>query len=146
MRHLVPDGLSFTEAMRKCGDFFDSPHFALLPFQRLRARAYATLQMEVRRNPDLYRKPETAKTKLGGFYSDVDHFAAYAPYCDAITVDNATAAFVSKPTLDLEKTLGTKVFSVNSLGRFNGWLDELEAGITDEHRRALSAAYPDLRV
>lgn len=144
MRHLVPDGLNFTEAMRTCGEFFDSQHFALLPFQRLRARAYATLQMEVRN--ESYRDPKRAWKKLHGFYSDVDHLALYSPYCDAITMDNATANLVNKPTVALEKTFGTKVFSLNSLDRFHVWLDELEAGMTDEHRWALSAAYPDLRV
>lgn len=144
MRHLVPQGQSFHEAMKTCGDFFDSQHFARLPFQSLRARAYATLQKEVR--DGAYRDSKRAREKLDGFYSDVDHFALYAPYCDAITMDKAMATLVSKPTLALEKTFGTKVFSLNNIDHFHGWLDELEAGVTDHHRWGLSTAYPDLRL
>ena len=141
MRHFLPPEQTFQESMRACGSFFDSEHFAQLPFQHVRASSYATLQRMVRNGA--YVNRERARGKLSGFYSDVDHAAFYAPYCDAIALDQAMAELMGERGVGLEQTFGVKVFSLNHLEEFHGWLDELEAGVTDEHRQALSNAYPE---
>lgn len=140
MRQLVPGENSFSETLRICEEYFDSEHFSQLPFQYVRSRAYAMLQKDVRGGA--HRNRERARENLNGFYSDVDHTAFYAPYCDAIALDKPMAELMGKPGIALEKRFGVKVFSLNRLDEFHGWIDDLEAGVTEEHRWALSVAYP----
>ncbi len=141
MRHLLPAEQTFRESMRACASFFDSEHFAKLPFQHVRAYSYATLQRMVRNGA--YANLERARGKLSGFYSDVDHAAFYAPYCDAIALDQAMAELMGERGVGLEQKFGVKVFCLNRLEEFHGWLDDLGAGISDEYRQALSIAYPE---
>ncbi|CAE6745323.1 hypothetical protein XA1314C_15300 [Xanthomonas arboricola] len=53
------------------------------------------------------------------------------------------AELMGERGIDLEQAFGVKVFSLNHLEEFHGWLDALEAGVTEEHRQALSNAYPE---
>ncbi len=52
------------------------------------------------------------------------------------------AALMAQPGIALERRYSVRVFSLNSWNDFVAWLDALEAGMTDEHRAAFSAAYP----
>ncbi len=139
MRNYLPDGMSFQEQLETCSRFFDSEHFARLPFQYVRSRSFATLKAMVKAGA--HQNPERALSRLGGFYSDVDHIAHYAPYCDAIAMDQPMAELMKHPGLALEAAYGVKVFSLNNLDEFHIWLDELETSMNDEHRAGLLAAY-----
>ncbi|MBP3984785.1 hypothetical protein J5837_10195 [Pseudoxanthomonas helianthi] len=139
MRHLLPREMPFPMQLERCALFFDSQHFAHLPFQYIRARSFAVLKAMVKAGA--YANRERALQKLSGFYSDVDHIAHYAPYCDAIALDQPMAELTKHPGLALEEAFGVKVFSLNNLAEFTAWLDELEASMTDEHQVGLRAAY-----
>jgi hypothetical protein len=52
------------------------------------------------------------------------------------------ASLVISPQVGLETRYGVKVFSLNNWESFLGWLGELEAGMSQEHRAGLAAAYP----
>ncbi|WP_235577979.1 hypothetical protein [Pseudoxanthomonas sp. Root630] len=140
MRHFLPEEMPFHDMLRRCENFFDSEHFANLPYQYLRSRAFATLRGMVRNGAYINR--ERARAKLGGFYSDVDHAAFYGPYCDAIALDQPMAELMEKPGIALAEKFNVRVFSLNHLDDFHEWLDDLEASMTDEHRQALNIAYP----
>jgi len=66
----------------------------------------------------------------------------YAPYCEAFVMDTPMAELVRQPTVALEQRYGVKVFSLRNWDALFTWLDQLEAGITDEQRAALAAVYP----
>ena len=57
-------------------------------------------------------------------------------------MDQAMAALVADPRIALEGRFGVKVFSLNNWDEFLAWLDGLEAGMSQEHRAGLAAAYP----
>jgi hypothetical protein len=49
---------------------------------------------------------------------------------------------LTTPTVALERTYGTKVFSRNNRDEFLAWLDSLEAGMSDEHKATLATVCP----
>jgi hypothetical protein len=120
--------------------FFGSDNFAKIPYQSLSARIFAKLKDMVKNGAFTNRKD--ALQRLGGFSFDVKHIATYAPYCDAFVMDQPMAALVADPRVGIKKQYGVKVFSLNNWDELLAWLDALEAGMTDEHKVGLSAAYP----
>lgn len=139
MRHCLPKGTELEEGVQKCIAFFKSEHFARIPLHAITCRAHATLKHDVMQGSYPVRK--NALRSLQGYYTDLDHIAHYAPYCDAIAIDKAMAELVKKPGVALEETYGVKVFSLNKIDAFNEWLDGIEASMSDEHRQALQEVY-----
>lgn len=139
MRNCLPRGTEVEEGYRKCQDFFASEHFARVPVHSITCRTHAQLKQDVMTGS--HPVAANALKSLRGYYTDLEHIAHYAPYCDAIAIDKAMAEMMKKPGVSLERNYGVKVFSLNSVAAFHGWLDDLEASITSEHREALAAVY-----
>lgn len=139
MRHQLAEGTSLESGLLACRKFFTSEHFSKVPLHSITCRTHAALKHEVMHGAYIQR--EKALVKLRGYYTDLDHIAHYAPYCDAIVIDNAMAELMKKPGVALSETYGVKVFSLNTADAFHDWLDEIEASTTDEHHEALTAVY-----
>lgn len=140
MRRYLPDEMDVREQLRKCAKFFMTPHFASLPYQYIHSRACALLKNKVKNGA--YANRDRATEAVGGFFYDLDHIAHYAPYCDAIAMDKPMAEMMTDRRIDLETRFGVKVFSLSNLAEFHGWLDDIEAQMSEEHRQAVRAAYP----
>ena len=125
--------------LKKIGQFFASEHFRQVPHLWLTARIYATVKDMVKRGA--YHDRDDAKDRLSGLFQDIKHVATYAPYCDAFFMDKAMAHVVADPRINLGSRFGVKVFSVNTWDQFLSWLSDIEAGMSQEHHTALSAAY-----
>ncbi|OIR15324.1 hypothetical protein GALL_36460 [mine drainage metagenome] len=138
--HCLPNDSQPKESLRKIGAFFQSEHFSEIPYQWLSVRIFATLKDMVKHGA--FANREAALQRLSGFFQDTQHVAIYAPYCDAFVMDQAMAALVADPRIALETRYGVKVFSLNNWGDFLAWLSALEAGMSQEHRTGLAAAYP----
>lgn len=136
----LPEDSAPEESLKKIGAFFQSEHFSEIPYQWLSVRVFATLKDMVKRGA--YANHEAALQRLGGFFQDMKHVSIYGPYCDAFVMDQAMAALVADPRIDLEGRYGVKVFSLNNWDEFLAWLDVLESGMSIEHRAGLAAAYP----
>jgi hypothetical protein len=74
---------------------------------------------------------------------DLEHIATYAPYCDAIFVDNAMTTMICDPKVDLGARFGTRVFCEAKWNEFSDWLNSLDADLAPEHLNGLAVAYPD---
>lgn len=140
MLHWLPDEQPFDGKMYRCIEFFLSEHFSNVPNLWLAARMFATLKDMVKRGA--YANREDALKRLSGVFEDFKHVALYAPYCDAIVIDKAMAVLVQQPTIALEQRYGVKVFSLNNWDDLLAWLDGIEAGMSDEHKAGVVAAYP----
>lgn len=126
------------DRLKKIGQFFTSEHFKQVPHLWLTARIYATVKDMVKRGA--YHS-DTAKDRLSGFFQDIKHVATYAPYCDAFFMDKAMAHVVADPRINLGNRFDVKVFSLNNWDQFLSWLSDIEAGMSQEHRAALSSVY-----
>jgi hypothetical protein len=138
--HYLPEDSAPEESLKKIAAFFQSEHFAEIPYQWLSVRVFATLKDMVKRGA--YTNREAALQRLAGFFQDMKHVSIYAPYCDAFVMDQAMAALVADRRIALEDRYGVKVFSLNNWDGFLAWLDGLECAMSQEHRAGLTAAYP----
>lgn len=136
----LPEEMPPEERLKKVGEYFKSNHFSEIPYQWLSVRAFAVLKDMVKRGA--YADRDAAVKRLSGFFQDVKHVSTYAPYCDAFIMDQAMATLVTDPSIALEARYGVKVFSLNNWDDLLAWMDELEKGMTQEHRAGLAAAYP----
>jgi len=140
MLRCLPRDLSFEECMAQVVSFFNSKHFTEIPFQSISARIYSVLRDKVKHGA--YKNREKALDRLMGLFHDVGHVATYAPYCHAFVMDQAMEVLVADARVDVENRYGVRVFTTKNLDKLLGWLEELEQGMTEEHKMGLSAAYP----
>lgn len=138
--HCLPEDLSPESRLKKVGEFFQSSHFADVPYRKISASMFATLKEMVRNGA--YPNRESALSRLGGYFQDVKHIATYSPYCDAFLVDQPMGAIVTHPHVDLEARYNLRVFSLSNWQEFLDWLGALEQNMTPEHRSGLAEAYP----
>lgn len=139
MLQVLPRDEDYLSRLNKCSEFFVSPHFRATPAMDLSCKIFATLKRMVKEGQ--FTNEERTRQVLSGFLYDVSHVATYAPYCDAFLMDKTMAEIVARPTVNLEATYGTKVFSLTNWQAFLGWLDALESEMSAEHRAALVEAY-----
>lgn len=135
-----PEEMDHKAKLGRIVEFFSTEHFRAAPVQDLKSRMFATLKMLVVQGA--YQNRDNALKKLSGYYYDVDHIATYAPYCDAILIDAPMHEIVGRQQVNLENRYGVKVFSRSNWNEMLTWFDEIEAGMTDQHRQALAIAYP----
>lgn len=137
--HAFPKEVSPEIALDEIARYFSSEYFAELPCEWLSARIFATIKSMVRSGA--FAKREKALASLSGIFFDVQHIATYAPYSDAIFIDNQMANLVSKPSVGITKRFGTQIFCLNSIDQFMAWLDDIEEKMNEEHVKALDRAY-----
>jgi hypothetical protein len=140
MLHWLPDDQPLQVRLGRCIEFFKSEHFRQVPNLWISARIFGTLKDMVKRGA--YAKRDDARNRLSGVFEDIKHISLYAPYCHAFVMDTPMADLVRQPTVGLEQRFGVKVFSLNNWDDFAAWLDSLVAGMSDDHKAGVVAAYP----
>ena len=66
--------------------------------------------------------------------NDVRAIGAYAPYVDAMFVDNECATFLAEKPLSTDLMFKAQIFSLNSGDAFLEYLDQIAERATDEVR------------
>ncbi|MEE4461309.1 hypothetical protein V2S84_04035 [Azotobacter chroococcum] len=140
MLHWLPKDQPLDQRLKRCAEFFRSEHFQQVPYLYISARIYATLKAMVKRGA--YANRKEARKRLNGVFEDIKHISLYAPYCDAFFMDQPMADLVRQPSVDLQGRYGVRVFSLNNLAQFFEWMDELECGMSEDHKAGIEAAYP----
>ncbi|HET9819042.1 MAG TPA: hypothetical protein VFP92_07765 [Rhodanobacteraceae bacterium] len=140
MMHMLPRDLDTDAKISTIKHFFSSEHFSNIPNAWMSARIFAILRGQVKSGA--YANPDEAVRRLFGFFQDVKHISIYAPYVDAIVVDQPMASILNDGRLDVSGRYGTKVFSLNNWDQLVDWLQSLIDSTTDEHRKGLALAYP----
>ncbi|MDQ7794547.1 MAG: hypothetical protein RDU89_09070 [bacterium] len=130
VRKQHPDG----NALEVVAKFYHSDHFKQTPFAILQARLYAGMASHVKGGRVLSASDSY----------DVLVISRYAPYCDAVFVDDFMRSLSSGTPVNLEKFCGTQFFSAKTLGSFLGRLAGLESRMSTSHQEALELAYPRL--
>ena len=143
MMHWLPEQKSLQNRLRRCAEFFQSQHFANVPNEWISSHMFAVLKEMLKRGA--LSNPDNARKTLTGAFDDIKHISLYAPYCDAIVIDNFMADLVSRPGVNLTQRYGVKVFSLSSWDKLLAWLEDLEGSMSAEQKRGIAAAYPESR-
>jgi hypothetical protein len=126
-----PDPVAIVE------QFFRSKHATEVPFQYIVSRLWATIAQMVR-SPKGPRSPKPSDNY------DVTAIAHYAPYCDAMVVDNEFCAMASQKNVDVPRKFGVRLFCPKTLDKFLDYLDDLVANIPHDQRVSMQQVYPHL--
>jgi len=111
--------------MQRIWAFLQSDYFANVPEVRIGAEFFALLRQKLRQGEFINK--EKNRSRFGGLFYDVRFISTYAPYCDAMVVDNLMFQWATDPLIDLPNRLGVRLFSRRNWDEFLTYLDELEA-------------------
>lgn len=111
--------------MQRFMAFFQSDYFANVPEVRIGSEFFALLRQKLRQGEFINK--EKNRSRFSGLFYDVRFISTYAPYCDAMVVDNLMYQWATDPLIDLPKRLGVRLFSRSNWNEFLTYLDELEA-------------------
>jgi hypothetical protein len=119
-------GFTQQEASSLVPDFWDWPPLQRLPVHRISAHLYAAMARKVAAGQ---KRPPSQ-----GMLNDVTAIATYAPYVDAMFVDNECAALLREAPLPQALKLKARIFSLNTGADFLAYLRGLDVGTPDDVR------------
>jgi len=135
------DTIEYNKRLERVIVYLNSSYFEEVPYEWISSGLFAVLRDRVKRGQ--YQNPNKAKKTLSGFFYDVQFISAYAPYCQAMVVDNMMFDFVNDKLLDLTKRFGTRFFARSNWDVFLSYVDSLRAKVTPELQRGLNLVYPE---
>jgi len=123
-----PDPASVVEV------FFQSDDAKTTPFNDIANHLWAGVAQQARMKSP--RQPE------GNDKNDISAISHYAPYCDAMIVDNFFRGLASQKNIDVAGRFDVKLFSARTLPAFIAYLDDLLTNMPPDHRKAVKAVIP----
>lgn len=126
--------------MQRIQAFFQSDYFANVPEARIGSELFAFLRHRLRQGAFKNRKKN--RKRFGGLFYDVRFISAYAPYCDAMVMDNTMFQWATDPLIDLPKRFGVRLFSRRNWDEFLAYLADLAASQRPEVEAALKMIRP----
>lgn len=126
--------------MQRIQAFFDSDYFFNVPEARIGSELFALLRQHLRQGD--YKNKQKNRQRFGGLFYDVRFIATYAPYCDAMVVDNLMFQWATHPLIDLPKRFGVRLFSRRNWNEFLNYLADIAANQRPEVSDALKVIHP----
>lgn len=118
-------------------EFFRSEQAKQAPFLDISSRLRATIAQQTQSD----KKPRNPKPSDN---YDVKAVSTYAPYCDAMFLDNEFRNLAEQGNIDVPGRYNVRLFSANNRDDFADYLqDILVTGISSEHRERLALVYPE---
>lgn len=111
-------GFNASDSLLLTFDFWDWPILQEQPVHRISAYLFAAMARKAANGQKGFSR---------GMTSDVTAIATYAPYVDAMFVDNECAALLGEKPLRDDLKFKAKIFSLNSADAFLGYLADMEA-------------------
>jgi hypothetical protein len=128
-------GFTDEEGMKKSFEYLNSESLKKIPYVQISAILFASLAREA----SLGRKKPPTK----GMMNDIEVISCYAPYCDAIFVDNECRRLLNQGIKETGYKLKTKVFSQDNKDEFLLYLDEIEKSVNKKHLEKVKEVYGD---
>ena len=125
----VGDG-ELSDAYRR---FAAWPANRLQPFDRIYAYMFAALASQFKAGRTKFPTP--------GLLNDIRAIAAYAPYVDAMFIDDECAELLRHGRLRKELSYRAKIFSLNDAGAFLTYLDDIITQTPDDVREMAGVIY-----
>lgn len=135
------DKLHANLRMQRIMAFFQSDYFANVPEVWIGSQFFALLRQKLRQGEFINK--EKNRSRFSGLFYDVRFISTYAPYCDAMVVDNLMYQWATDPLIDLPNRLDVRLFSRSNWNEFLTYLDELEADRSPAIDDALKMIRPD---
>ncbi len=118
-------------------DFFKSKFMSFVPFIDIQSRLWASIAMQTQSD----KHPRNPKSSDG---YDVDAVSYYAPYCDAMFLDEEFRGLASKGTVDVPGRYHVKLFSAKHRNEFMDYLEHIrQLSLVPEHIERLALVYPE---
>ncbi len=121
-------------------EYLNSDYFHEVPCEWVSSGLFAVLKDRVKQGH--YQNLDKAKERLSGFFYDVQFVSAYAPYSDAMFLDNSMLDFASDKNLGLTKRFGTRLFARSNWDDFMTYLETVKARETKEIQTGLALVHP----
>jgi hypothetical protein len=134
------DKLPASLRMQRLQAFLESDYFANVPHTRVGSELFALLRQRLREGA--YKNRAKNRELFGGLLYDVGFIATYAPYCDAMVMDNLMYQWATDPLIDLPKRFGVRLFSRRNWDEFLAYLSDLAANQRPEIEAALKTIRP----
>lgn len=134
------DKLPATLRMQRVQAFLRSEYFANVPEARIGSEFFAFLRHRLRQGE--YRNKEKNGDRFGGLFYDIRFISTYAPYCDAMVVDNLMFQWATDPLIDLPNRFGVRLFSRRNWDEFLAYLSDLASHQRPEVEEALKMIRP----
>ena len=115
-------------------------YFFNVPEARIGSEFFALLRLKLRQGE--YKNMEKNRNRFGGLFYDLRFISTYAPYCDAMVVDNMMFQYATDPLIDLPKRFGVRLFSRHNWEEFLAYLADLSANRRPEVDAALKLIHP----
>ncbi len=127
-------------SFQKIPDFFKSSFFREVPVEYISCGIVTVLRDCVKMGQ--YSNPNKAKERLSGFFFDLNYISAYAPYCDAMYIDNEMHQFAKDKRLRISDKFGTKFFSKSNMDEFSTYLESIHTQKNEKLLDAIEMVYP----
>lgn len=115
--------------------YFNSEELKKLPYVKISSALFASLAREAAQGR---KKPPTK-----GMMNDIEVIASYAPFCDALFIDNECRRFLSNRDVKNKYDISSKVFSRDNKEEFIDYLDEIEKSASETHINLVKKVYGD---
>ncbi len=132
--------LDLQERLRRVTLFFNSEFFHNTPYEFISSGLFAALKKQVKNGA--FKNKQKAKKRLSGIFYDIRFISTYAPYCDAMFIDNPMLDLVKEPALNIEGQYKVKFFARKNWDDFLKYLDEIGAEKDEELEWALNLVHP----
>ena len=122
--HFNKDEMDINNRLKRIVQFFNSAYYYETPCEFISTGLFAALKQKVKNGH--YTNAEKAKEKLSGIFNDINIISTYAPYCDAMFIDNQMFDFIKVPELNLEAKFNTIFFARKTWDEFMDYLIKIK--------------------
>jgi len=133
------DEMDIQNRLNRVIGFFKSKYYYEVPCEYISSGLFAALKQKVKNGH--YVNEEKAKKTLSGIFYDISFISTYAPYCDAMFIDNPMIDLVKEPKLNLEERFNTKFFARKTWNEFIDYLTKIKEQKSQEIDWGLSLVH-----
>jgi hypothetical protein len=133
-------GESPDQRMSKLMEYIGSDYIRPIPFVDIFSKIHSLLRYKVQQG-QFPTNTGKIKKAISGLYFDAKFISVYAPYSDAMLVDNLMHQWLVDEKINIQSKYPVKVYSKSNLGDFKSYLAEIESDISEEQRKIVDEIY-----
>ncbi len=128
------------EQLNKMMEYMKSDYIKHIPFVEISSKIHALLRYKVQQG-QFSSNVDKIKKIISGLYFDAKFISVYAPYCDAMFVDNLMHQWLVDEKINIQAKYPVKIYSKSNLSNFKGYLEGIERDISEEQKKIVNEIY-----